>query len=223
MTVLYDYPRQAAFMRPVPKSKIYDYAKPSRAVRDRFVSEIDKIVWQYKLAPETINLPAKPGVPEIQVFAISLKTEDLNEDVLRTIDKAIAFPIFYELAYEGRIKLTAAYKRPSDADSTKWVVDCYFTSPWLAADTPRESLPFALDMAKLYEHMLRMLMPLPPRAGESLKAQAERLVQIQSKQKELSKLESHLQREKQFNHKVELNAQIRNLKNELTLLIASEV
>ena len=222
MTVLYDYPKQATFMRPVPKSKIYDYARPSRAVRDRFVNEVDKIIWQYKLAPETINIAAKPAVPEIQVFGLSLKTKTLSDTVLRTIDKAIFFPIFYELSYENQIKITAAYKRPSEADSGKWVVDAYFESPWLAADSPRDPLPLALDMEKLYEHMLRSLMPLPPRPEESLKAYAERLGRIQSKQKERVKLETRLQREQQFNRKVEINAQLRGLKNELEILSADQ-
>jgi hypothetical protein len=222
MTILYYWPKQAAFMRPVPKSKIYDYAKPSRSVKDRFVSEVDKIIWQYKLAPETINIAAKPAVPEIQVFGVSLKTKMLSDTVLRTIDKAISFPIFYELTFENQVKITAAYKRPSEADSSKWVVGAYFESPWLAVEPPREPLPLALDMEKLYEHMLRPLMPLPPRGIESLKAHAERLENIQSKQKELGKLETRLQREQQFNRKVEINAQLRMLKNELEALSAGQ-
>lgn len=223
MTVLYEWPKQAAFMRPVPKSKIYDYARPSRAVKDRFVSEVDKIIWQYKLAPETINIAVKPAVPEIQIFGISLKTKVLSDTVLRTIDKAISFPIFYELTFEKQIKITAAYKRPSEADSRKWVVGAYFESPWFAVEFPRERLPLALDMEKLYEHMLRPLMPLPPKGMESLKAHAERLENIQNKQKELGKLETRLQREQQFNRKVEINAQLRALKNELEALSTGQV
>jgi hypothetical protein len=57
-----------------------------------FVEQVEQIVWQYKLAPETINLPAKPGVPELQIFSIQLKTPELNLDVLRCIDGAVQFP-----------------------------------------------------------------------------------------------------------------------------------
>jgi len=174
-SLLYDYPKQAAFNRILPKNKIYEYAKPGQAVRNRFVSQVDKIIWQYKLAPETINLPARPGVPEIQIFTIVLKTEELGEDVLRCIDKAIPFPIFYQMNFEKRIKMKAAFKRPSDADAAKWVVDAYFETPWQPIETARSELPVALDMAGLYEQMLRTLMPLPVRAGETLKAQVERI------------------------------------------------
>ena len=216
---LFHYPKQAAFERPLPKKKIYEHSKPSSAVREQFVAQVDKIIWQYKLAPETINLPAKPSVPEIQIFSITLKTPELSEDVLRCIDQAIPLPIFYQLTFEGRIKAKAAYKRPSDADANKWVVDKYFETDWLPSDTERAELPVALDLAGLYEQMLRRLLPLPPRVGETLKAQVERLGLLRSKQNECRKMEARLQKEQQFNRKVELNAQLRQLKLELSKLM----
>jgi len=223
MVVLYNYPEQAAFKRMLPKSKIYNYTKPSRVIRDKFVKQIDKIVWLYKLAPETINLQAKQAVPEIQIFSIILKTEELSDDVLRTIDKAINFPIFFELEFNNRIKLTATYKRPSEADSNKWVLDTYFESAWLPKQVERIALPVALDMEKLYEKMLRQLLPITAREGESLKTQAARITQIQNKQKEAVKLESHLKSEKQFNRKVELNALLRDINNDIDALLAKKI
>ena len=215
---LFHYPKQAAFGRILPKSKIYEHAKPSKAVREFVVAQVDKIIWQYKLAPETVNLPARPDAPEIQIFTIAQKTPELSEDVLRCIDQAIPLPIFYQLTFDGRIKIKAAYKRPSETDASKWVIDGYFETDWQADDSKRSELPVALDMAGLYEHMLRRLLPMPPRIGETLKAQVERLGQLRSKQNECRKMEARLQKEQQFNRKVELNAQLRMLKNQLQTL-----
>lgn len=216
---LFLYPKQTAFERILPKSKIYEHAKPSSTVREQFVAQVDKIIWQYKLAPETVNLPARPDVPEIQIFTIVQKTSELSEDILRCIDQAIPFPIFYQLTFEGRIKIKAAYKRPSDADAGKWVLDGYFETEWQAVDTERTELPVSLDLAGLYEQLLRRLLPLPPRTCETLKAQIERLGQIRSKQNEYRKMEARLQKEQQFNRKVELNAQLRQLKLEFVKLM----
>ena len=215
---LFHYPKQAAFERVLPKSKIYEHSKPTSAVKELFVKQVDKIIWQYKLAPETINLPAKPNVPEIQVFTIALKTPELSEDVLRCIDQAIPLPIFYQLTFANRIKIKAAYKRHSDADAGKWVTESYFETDWLPSDASRAELPVVLDLAGLYEHLLRPLMSLPPRPGESLKVQVERLSLLRTKQNEYRKLETRLNNEKQFNRKVELNAQLRNLKKQLETL-----
>ncbi|WP_087142362.1 DUF4391 domain-containing protein, partial [Crenothrix polyspora] len=170
---LFAYPPNALFGRVLPKNKIYEHAAPSSALKALFVQQVEQIVWQYKLAPETINLPAKAAVPEIQIFNISLKTPELNEDVLRCIDQAIPFPIFYQLTFTQRIQIKAAYKWPSEADISKWVVDGYFATEWQSIDTEGTTLPLALDLGALYELMLRQLLPLPPRTGESIKAQME--------------------------------------------------
>lgn len=84
---LFAWPSQAAVARPVAKVKIYAHAKPTAALRALFVEQIASITWAYKLAPESINLPAKPDVPEIEVFEIALKLPDVSHSVLRCIDK----------------------------------------------------------------------------------------------------------------------------------------
>lgn len=98
------YPKQAAFGRTLPKNKIYERSGANTRLKDLFVEQVEQIVWQYKLAPETINLAAKPEVPEIQVFAIQLKTPTLDFDVLRCIDGAVQFPIVFELIFEVKCR-----------------------------------------------------------------------------------------------------------------------
>ena len=216
---MFAYPKQAAFGRVLPKGKIYEHTRPTRAMQQRFVDQVSRIVWQYKLSPETTNLATRQDVPEIQVFSIFLKTEELDENVLRCIDKAISFPIFYEVTFGDHIKEIAAFKRPSDADSSKWVIGNYFETAWQPIDSNREPLPFSLDLAGLYEQMLQRLFPFPARNGESIKSQAERLAAIRSKENERCKLETRMTKEKQFNRKVELNTELHRIKNELNSLI----
>lgn len=216
--VLFDYPKSAAFGRVLPKNKIYENASPSTAVKNLFVRQVEQIAWQFKLAPETVNLKGTRSVPEIEIFSVSLKGGELKTDVLRCIDQAIPFPILFELRYEGKIRTIAAFKRPSDADSSKWVVSDYFESAWLPSEAPRTPLPVVLDLEVLYGHLLTPLMPFPARLGEGLKARVERMEQIRSRQRELEKCESRLCKEKQFNRKVAINAELRILKQEIKTL-----
>ena len=219
-SVLFEYPKSSAFGRIVPKSKIYEHVSPSKALKELFVGQVDQIVWQYKLAPETINLRQTPSVPEIEIFTIILKDGELKHDVLRSIDQAIAFPLLFELLYGDKCKVIAAYKRPSEADSAKWVVSDYFESAWLPIETPRVPLPVVLDLEALYEQLLAPLMPYPARQGERLQQRAERMSMIRLKQRELEKCESRIQKEKQFNRKVEINAELRELKRELQCVLS---
>lgn len=54
-------------------NKIYEHGSPSSAVKVLFVRQVEQIAWQFKLAPETINLMGTRSVPEIQIFSIFLK------------------------------------------------------------------------------------------------------------------------------------------------------
>ena len=212
------WPAQAAVNRPVPKTKIYAHTKPTAALRALFVDQVESITWAYKLAPETINLPAKPDVPEIEVFEIALKLPDVSHSVLRCIDKAIPFPILFVLRFEDRIQAIAAYKRPSDAASGQWVLGDYHAAPWQKDDAPRAALPVALDLQGLYEQLVRHHLAIPARPGESLRDQLDRLAALAAKQTAANKLEGRLAQEKQFNRKIEINAQLRTVRTELHAL-----
>lgn len=210
-----NYPNKAAFGRPLPKNKIYERSSANTRLKDLFVEQVEQIVWQYKLAPETINLPAKPGVPEIQVFSIQLKTERLNLDVLRCIDDSVKYPIIFELSFDGQKQVVAAYKRPSGSDSSQWVLSDYFATAWLPSSTERTVMPLALDLGSLYEQILHRLIPLRPRELESLTDLVARVELVATKQREVEKAASKLAKEIQFNRKVEINATLRQLKNEV--------
>jgi len=218
LSPLVAYPQQAAFGRVLPKRKIYEHSRANTRLKDLFVKQVDQIVWQYKLAPETVNLPARPGVPEIQIFHIQLKTPDLHRDVLRCIDGAIAFPILFEMVFEGKTQVAAAYKRPNEADASRWVLSDYFATGWLPANRKRTAMPVALHLGGLYEQLLHRLIPLPPRSEESLADLVARVELAQGKERELDKARARLAKEKQFNRKVEINATLRHLKAELEQL-----
>lgn len=215
MTVQYSFPKAASFGRMISKSKIYENATPTPRVRRLFVTQVEKIIWSYKLSPETINLPASDGVQEIQVFTISLRTCELSFEVLQVIDKAIPSPILFVLNYSGKYRYVATYKRPSEAGKNKVVVSSYFRSGWVSDDTEKIELPIVLNMGELYQSLLMSLSPLSFRKGESLDSLVSRVDQLRVKEREAVKLKSRIERKKQFNRRVELNGMLNEVKQEI--------
>lgn len=215
---MFAYPKQAEFNRVVPKTKIYAHAKPSKRVKELFVAQVGEILWKYKLSPETINLPPRKSINEIQVFEIALRTPQLDQAVLEAIDNAIPFPLVFQLTYDGQVHFAASYKRPSEADASKWVIEASFQTEPQPADAERPPLPVALDLAGLYEQIVRHHIPLSPRNGEKIAEQVARYNALEAKKKARQQLEARLTQEKQFNRKVELNAQLRDLSTELASL-----
>ena len=221
MTAFFDYPKAAAFGRVLPKTKVYGHSKAGSRLRQLFINQVDQIIWQYKLAPETINLGASNNVLEIQIFRLRLRDAQLSEDVLRAIDKPIKFPIIYELTHDNKRKAIAAYKRPSEADKSKWVVSEYFSTEWEDGNSPRHPLPSALNLGTLYEKLLSALILVNSGAGESLAARVEHMETIRAKQREAGRIQVRLAREKQFNKRVAINAELRDVKKQLKRLGAT--
>lgn len=219
---MFRYPRQAEVNRVLPKNKVYAHARAGNALQRKFIDQLEKIVWRYKLAPETVNLPETKTVREIQVFDLHLKGRELHEDVLRAIDRTICHPIAFQLRSGPDIRFAMAYKRASEAAPAKWVVESYFQSDWQPGDdVALQPLPPVLNLAALYEHLISAHLPLPAREGESLQEHVARLEQLQRTQREIQQLEAKIATEKQFNRKVELNQKIRDLVTTCEALVST--
>ena len=202
---LYHYPPQTALKRVIPKTRIFAGATASTALRDRFAREVDQILWAHKLAPETLNLPATKSVPEIQVIHLTPKGDSIHDDILRAIDRAIPFPLIFEIHHGAQVEPAAAYKRPSDADRTKWVIHDPLRAPRTATRAP---LPVAVNMGALYDRMLAPFIPVTARAGEDVETRLARAAAIRAKEKEISVLQAKMRRETQFNIKLTLHGQL---------------
>jgi hypothetical protein len=219
--VLFDYPTKARFGRKIPKSKLYENASVNTKLKDKFVNQIEKIVWQYKLAPDTLNLDATDKVPEIQIFNIFLKTKEVDQALLEVIDKAIPLPIIFQIHKGNKVKIKAAYKRPSESANNRWVIESYFESEWLDKDTTKQPMPQALDLGKLYEQILKSLMPVEvasSKTSQTLDQQVDKINKINSLKKEMDKLDSKYKKEKQRNRQFEINKQIKLKQKELNQL-----
>jgi hypothetical protein len=194
---LYRWPESARYGKPIPKTKFYEHGNVNTALRERFVAEVQRITWAYKLAENTVHLPGSAAVPEIQVFEIETKDSGVCDAVLVAIDKAVKTPIIFELARAGQARLAAAHKSAARPGA-------YFTTPWLPAESDRVPLPTAINLPTLYAALLTALVPVAAQAGEDVAAIAERVEAARKLEREIAALERKLRSEPQLNRKVEL-------------------
>lgn len=214
--ILYEWPNGARFGARVPKARFYQLTASSAALREKFVSEVSRISWAYKLAVETINLPGSPQVPEIEVLQLDAKSSDVSAQVLASIDKAIPNPVIFEIHRDdadGRtVRMTAAYK-PAGSPAPK--PSEYFSTGWVRGDTPRAPLPTAITIEALYAALIGPLSSLNPRPGESPRQVSERLDGIRRLEREIKNLERKLRSEPQLNRKVDLRRELKAKNAEL--------
>lgn len=202
------------------KEKFYERGAISTVVREKFVCEIQRITWAYKLAEATINLRGSRAVPEVQVFQINTKTGNVSDQVLTAIDRAIQYPIIFEItrdtAGESQVRMAAAHKLLGPG--TLKLSD-YYTTGWQAADTERQALPTAITLPLLYIALLEPLMPVVVRLGEDMSEVAARLQTVRKLEREITALERKLRAEPQPNRKLTLRRELKDRRAALAGLL----
>lgn len=211
-------PDRTLYNRRIPKSKFYEKLSVSAKLKNKFIDEVDHIIWKHKLSKETVNLEPAQEVQEIQIFEIYLKQRKLSREILENIDKSIPYPILHLLVYKEEVRLVMAYKKRSQKDQGKYVVKAYYESNWQTIKDVTINLLNGLDLGAVYENIIKYLMPGPVPAGENIDAAVQRHSAYDKLQRECEALELKINKEKQFNHKVELNIELQRKKQELNRL-----
>ena len=106
-----NFPKSTEFNKRIPKQKFYENIAVTPAMKKAFVEQIRIIYWRNKIATTTLNLAAGGQVTEIEVVEVRLSAPELDESVLRQIDREIPYHILFLLEYEGSIVLSSATRR----------------------------------------------------------------------------------------------------------------
>ena len=214
-------PKITEFNKRIPKQKFYENINVTPALRRIFVEQIKVVYWRNKIAPSTINLEAGNDVTEIEVFEVKLNRVPLDVSVLRQIDKEIPYHIIFLLEFEGKYQAWTAYKEKAGSGSSAFKVDTYYHTDWLLEDVLVLKLA-GLNMDSVYENYVRQIagdaLRVASSETESLKESVERSKQIQLLQKQVVTLQKKIRKEKQLNRQIELNAELKCLRKEISEL-----
>ena len=214
-------PKSTEFNRRIPKQKFYENISVLPTLKRVFIDQIKVIYWRNKVAATTMNLAAGATVTELEVFEIKLNVQQLDESVLRQIDKEIPYHILFLLEYDGKYQAWTAYKEAAASGSNAFKVGTYYHTDWL----PEDELPLkveGLSIDKVYENFVRQIAGDALRSEEgkteSLKESVERDNRRQELEKQIAALQTKVRKEKQLNKQVQLNAELKKLKKELEVL-----
>lgn len=207
-------PVSTEFNKRIPKQKFYENIAVTPAMKRAFVEQIRTIYWRNKIAATTLNLAAGEQVTEIEVFEVRLSAPELDESVLRQIDREIPYHILFLLEYEGRYQAVIGYKEAA-AGKTAFKVDRYYSTDWLDED----DLPVHLDGLSLdavYENFVRQIAggALTDENGTTLKESIEQQKQREQLEKQIAVLEAKIRKEKQPRKKFEMVQKLNGMKGE---------
>ena len=212
-------PKSTEFNKRIPKQKFYDNLNVSPALKRSFIDQIKVIYWANKIAAATLNLAEGKNVTEIEVFEVRLNVPTLDEAVLKQIDREIPYHILFIMEYEDKYKAVIGYKEESSGN-TAFKVNCYYSTEWMNAD----ALPLKLEglsVDSVYENFVRQIAGnalAASTSGETLKASVDRDEKRQALQTQISKLQAKIKKEKQLNRQMQMNSELKELKEELNSL-----
>ena len=199
---MFGLPKKCLVNKFIPKKTFYDKIGVTTAIKDEFVQLIEKITWAYKISPETLGLNKTKKVEEIQIFEIDIKEKKLPKGVIKTITKAIPYPILFLI----RCKENYCY-------SIK-VEENYYTD-W------NEELDISfsgISLEYIYEQIVKKVIKV-----ENNEKQFDKVIEDNTKkemlQHKIDGLKRKIKQENQFNKKVEMNTQLKGLEKEMEELL----
>ena len=216
--ILLNFPKSTEFNKRIPKQKFYENIAVTPAMKRAFVEQIRIIYWRNKIATTTLNLAAGGQVTEIEVVEVWLSAPELDESVLRQIDREIPYHILFLLEYEGKYRAVIGYKEAA-VGKTAFKVDRYYSTDWLDED----NLPVHLEgltLDAVYENFVRQIAVdvLVEENGTTLKDSVEQQKQREQLEKQIAALEAKIRKEKQPKKKFELVQQMKALQKKTETL-----
>lgn len=213
---MFGFPATTEFGKRIPKQKFYENIDITPVLKRVFVEQIRLIYWRNKLAASTLNLAAGEMVTEVEVFEVRLNTPELDEAVLRQIDKEIPYHILFILTCDGKAQAWIGYKEVAASGGNAFKVSRYYHTEWM----PENELQFRVDglsMDAVYENLVRQIAgdALSSEPGETIKESVERNEAKRQLEKRIATLETKMRKEKQLNRRIEYNAKLKKLRKEL--------
>ena len=111
-------PQSTEFNKRIPKQKFYENLTVSASLKQSFVDQIKTIYWRNKIAASTVNISEGNDVEEIEVFEIKLTGQNIDEGILKQMDKEIPYHILFLLEFEGKYQAWIGYKEEAQSGSS---------------------------------------------------------------------------------------------------------
>jgi len=213
----------------------------SAADKKLITNQVEKIVIQYNLRPENINIQPyedeEREYAEVQVLEARLHDAKKHKRIAEIIMRAIPYPMILQLTHDHRLMVAAGMPEKNLADRQKQRIEEIVFSQWMDCDdlntldldflTSIEAgnLSFTnfyrfysdfVDQLHLYNAAKlvgKTLQDVDPEKARQVHAG------IAAIERKLVSLRAHLKKEIMFNRKVELNVKIKKYEgqiNELT-------
>ena len=113
-----EFPVSTRVNRRVPKEAFYKHLTLTAALKDKFVTDVDRIVIENSLSNDSLNLNAPSEIKEILVLSVTLKKQEFDGKIVEAIAKQNPHKLLFVLVFEDKKKLALYHNKLYNTDWT---------------------------------------------------------------------------------------------------------
>ncbi len=117
------------------KKLFYENASMSSKDKDLFKDSVEKVVWEYSIKPDTLNIPTYKDetreYDEIAIISVRINDRTKCKKVAEIIQKTIPYPILLVLGQEDEVMLNVTHKSINQIDSSRNTIDEMLSTQWI--------------------------------------------------------------------------------------------
>ena len=200
-----EFPVSTTIHKRLPKEAFYKRLTLSAALKDKFVTDVERIVIENSLSNRSLNLNSSSEIEEILMLSIVLKKQEFDGKVVEAIARQNDHNLLFLLSCEGSQQLALYHNK-------------LYRTPWMSADNIELKLN-GLSLDEIWNSFIEQIALYEEKAenADTLSID-ERLAlqeQITKLEKLIKKTEAAAWKEQQPKKKFELYSKLKEYKRKL--------
>ncbi len=200
-----EFPAATAVHRRLPKEAFYKRLPLTKMLKEKFVSDVDRIVVENSFTKENLNLASDAEIKEIMLLSISLKNQEFDGKVIEAIARQNPHKLVFLLSFENQQQLAVYYNK-------------LYRTLWMEHDEIALKLQgYSLD--EIWDSFIEQIALYEERAEQTEDLSIEDRLEIQDQilklEKQIDKTENAMWKEQQPKKKFELHTRLREYQKKL--------
>ncbi|RGD95872.1 DUF4391 domain-containing protein [Clostridiales bacterium AM23-16LB] len=200
-----EFPAATAVHRRLPKEAFYKHLPLTKILKEKFVSDVDRIVVENSFTKENLNLASDAEIKEIMLLSISLKSQEFDGKVIEAIARQNPHKLVFLLSFENQQQLAVYHNK-------------LYRTLWMKHDEIALKLQgYSLD--EIWDSFIEQIALYEERAEQTDALSIEDRLAIQDQilklEKQIDKTENAMWKEQQPKKKFALHTRLREYQKKL--------
>lgn len=200
-----EFPAATAVHRRLPKEAFYKHLPLTKILKEKFVSDVDRIVVENSFTKENLNLASDAEIKEIMLLSISLKSQEFDGKIIEAIARQNPHKLVFLLSFENQQQLAVYHNK-------------LYRTLWMKHDEIALKLQgYSLD--EIWDSFIEQIALYEERAEQTDALSIEDRLAIQDQilklEKQIDKTENAMWKEQQPKKKFELHTRLREYQKKL--------